>query len=81
MSKYHITCLGLNASEVEGAEKWSCPTCHRKRKLQLSPTKSPRKRQKQDSPGDSKSAQPQTEVPKLDQNIVQTMDMTVEGLA
>lgn len=36
----------MDASEVEGVEKWSCPGCIRKRKLQLSPPKSPSKRHK-----------------------------------
>ncbi|KAL9180881.1 hypothetical protein ACHAXT_011334 [Thalassiosira profunda] len=51
---YHVTCLGLNPTDVEGIEHWSCPNCHRKRMLQLSPPKSPRKRLRGEgtSPGD-----------------------------
>ena len=44
--QYHLNCLDMDASEVEGIEKWSCPGCVRKRKLQLSPPKSPSKRHK-----------------------------------
>ena len=57
---YHLNCLGLSAQDVEGIEKWSCQTCHRKRKLLLSPPKSPRKRQKQSSLDDSKKSAAQS---------------------
>lgn len=54
--QYHINCLGIEPSEIEGMEKWSCPVCMRKRKLQLSPPKSPRKRHKNDSPDGNPSS-------------------------
>merc|ERR1719203_1667150 len=47
---YHLACLGLEPSNIEGVEKWSCPPCGRKRKLHLTPPKSPTKRQRGDSP-------------------------------
>mmetsp|Transcript_33445 Transcript_33445/g.80866 ORF Transcript_33445/g.80866 Transcript_33445/m.80866 type:complete len:113 (-) Transcript_33445:195-533(-) len=54
---FHLACLGLNPSDVEGIEKWSCPSCTRKRNLQLSPTKSPGKRPRGgDSPDSGRSS-------------------------
>ena len=55
--KFHLACLGLNPSDVEGIEKWSCPSCTCKRNLQLSPTKSPGKRPRGgDSPDSGRSS-------------------------
>mmetsp|Transcript_25888 Transcript_25888/g.55667 ORF Transcript_25888/g.55667 Transcript_25888/m.55667 type:complete len:94 (+) Transcript_25888:72-353(+) len=56
-SQYHPVCLGLDPSDMEGVNKWSCPPCGRKRKLQLTPPKSPKKRQKVDSPNSRSSSQ------------------------
>ena len=39
-AQYHLACLGLTFADLEGDEVWSCPTCVRKRKLQLSPPRS-----------------------------------------
>jgi len=40
---YHLECLGLTSSDVDGVEQWSCPTCVQRRKLHLSPQKSPQR--------------------------------------
>ncbi len=36
-AQYHLACQGLTPADLEGDEVWSCRTCVRKRKLQLSP--------------------------------------------
>jgi len=47
---YHLACMGLTASDVEHVEKWSCPTCVRRQRNQLSPSRSsPRKKERIDS--------------------------------
>jgi hypothetical protein len=46
--QYHLACLGLTPADLEGDEDLSCPTCARKRKLQLSsPCKNSLRKQRQ----------------------------------
>mmetsp|Transcript_15240 Transcript_15240/g.23914 ORF Transcript_15240/g.23914 Transcript_15240/m.23914 type:complete len:105 (+) Transcript_15240:193-507(+) len=48
LSKYHLACIGVNPSKLEGVDVWHCPSCVRKRNLQLRSPKSPSQRQKGD---------------------------------
>ncbi len=41
---FHLACLGLIPSDIDGLKHWCCPTCREKRKLQLSPCRSPNKK-------------------------------------
>ena len=36
-AQYHLACIGSTPTDLEGDKVWSCPTCVRNRKLQLSP--------------------------------------------
>lgn len=74
---YHLECLGLEQSDVDGVEKWSCPTCIRKRNLQLSPPKSPSKRRRMGtdgSPGAQVAGSSQSGQPRA-------LDMSTEGMS
>jgi len=43
---YHLTCIGVDPSKPEGVDVCHCPSCVRKRNLQLSSPKSPCQRRK-----------------------------------
>lgn len=44
--QFHLACIGLIPSDIDVIQNWSCPTCKEKWKLQLSPSRSPKKKRR-----------------------------------